>query len=161
MRHFIPGPMTPRQAWDIVVADITTNGDNAHCQSLVNFLRLAITLNAAGDNASPLVRTAGFEVPMSDANLIHHRTTLVQQKLLGLNQTPVMAAGQAIAVSVSELATEQRAYRQDMADQHVISSLKTVDSYFGAYLLPLLRLCNVATVAELPPIYQLLADHGR
>lgn len=160
MRHFIPGPLTPRRAWEIVAADITTNGHAAACAPLLNFLRLSLTVNAAADTASPLAREP-FDVPLSDGDLIRHRTTIIQHKLPGLNQTPTMAAGQAIAASVSELATEQRAYRQDMADRHALTKQKTVDDYFGAYLHPVLRLCNVSTAGELPPIYQALADHGR
>jgi predicted RecA/RadA family phage recombinase len=160
MRHFIPGPLTPRRTWEIVAADIITTGHTAACASLLNFLRLALTLNAAGDTASPLARGT-FEVPLADGDLIRHRTVLVQHKLPGLHQTPTLAAGQAIAASVSELATEQRAYRQDMADRHAQSKKKTVDEYFGAHLHTVLRMCNVANVGELPPIYQAMADNGR
>jgi hypothetical protein len=161
MRHFIPSPLSPRAAWEIVAADITANGDTVTCAPLLNFLRLACTLNAVGDTAAP------FDVPLSDDNLIHHRTILIEHKLPGLNQTPTMAdvqlsmaAGQAIAASVSELATEQRAYRQDMADRHAVSTKKTVESYFGAGLPTLMRYCNVRTAVDLPPVYQALADHG-
>jgi hypothetical protein len=160
MRHFIPGPLTPRQAWEIVAADIIANGHEAACDSLIKYLRLALTLGAAQDTASPLNR-GPFDVPLADDKLIRHRTALIQHKLPGLNQTPTMAAGQAIATSISELATEQRANRQDMADRHAQTTQKTVDDYYGAYLHPLLRLCNVPNVAGLPPIYQAMADHGR
>ena len=160
MRHFIPGPLTPRQAWEMVAHDIIAQGDEQSCGPLMNFFRLACTLHAAGDTASPLAQDS-FEVPMSDANLIRHRTALVEHKLPGLNKTPTMAAGQAIAASVSELATEQRAYHQDMADRHAKTAQKTVDDYFGASLHALLRICNAANVAALPPVYQSLADHGR
>ena len=160
MRHFIPGPLTPRQAWETLVQDIIANGDGASCAPLVNFIRLSCTIHTAGDTASPL-HMDPFTVQMSDANLITHHTALIEHKLPGLNQTPTMAAGQAIAASVSELATEQRAYRQDMADRALKSATKTVDDYFGASLQGLLRMCNVTTVAALPPIYQTLADHGR
>jgi hypothetical protein len=150
MRHFLPGPLTPCLAWELVAHDITANGDAAHCGSLINFLCLACTIHAAGDTASPLAR-GPLDVPISDAHLIRHRTALIQHKLPGLNQTPTLAAGQAIAASVSKLATEQQAYRQDMADRHAQTTLKTVDEYFGASLLTLLKICNVGTVAALPP----------
>jgi hypothetical protein len=113
-----------------------------------------------GDTSLPLAMNP-FVVPLSNANLMRHRTKLIQHKLLGLNQTPTLAAGQAIAASVSKLATEHWAYWQDMADQHAQTSQKTVDKYFGASLHSLLRICNVGMVAALPPIYQSLADHGR
>jgi hypothetical protein len=160
MRHFIPGPLTPRLAWEMVAHDVIASGDATTCASLINFIRLACMLHLVGDTASPLAMNP-FAVPLSGGDLMRHQTKLVQHKLPGLNQTPTFAAGQAIAASVSELATEQRAYQQDMADRHAQTSQKTVDKYFGASLHSLLRICNVGTVAALPPIYQSLADHGR
>jgi hypothetical protein len=110
---------------------------------------------------SPDLRIPHTAVPLSNNKLICHRTTIVQHKLPSMNQTHTMVAGQAIAASISELATEQHTNWQDMADWHAITTQKTVDDYFGAYLHPLLRLCNAPTVASLPPIYQALGDHGR
>jgi hypothetical protein len=144
----------------MVAHDVIANGDHITCAPLVNFIRLACTLQTAADTSSVLAM-GPFSVPLVDADLTRHRLALVQHKLLGMNQTPTLAAGQAIAASMSELATEQRAYRQDMADRHAKTSLKTVDNYFGASLHTLLRVCQVGSVAALPPIYQSLADHGR
>jgi hypothetical protein len=127
MHHFIPGPLiSPHLAWEIVAHDVIAHGDAASCAPLLDFFRLSCTLQFAGDTSSAL-SMGPFIVLLLDANLVTHRTTLVQHKLPGLNQTPTMAAGQAIAASVSELAMEQRAYRQDMADRHAITALKTVD----------------------------------
>jgi hypothetical protein len=160
LRHFIPGPLSPRLAWEIVAHDIIANGDAARCAPVLDFIRLLCTIQVAGDTASPLAM-GPFIVPLLDANLVTHCATLVQHKLPGLNQTPTMAAGQAIAASVSKLATEQRAYCQDMANRHAITAQKTVDDYLGASLHALLRICHVENVAALPPIYKSLADHGR
>ena len=160
MRHFIPGPLTPRQGWEIVAQDIIANGDQVPCAALFKFLLLACTLCGALDSASPLARDE-FIVPLSDANLTRHRAALVEHKLPGLNQTPTLAAGQAIAASVSELATEQRAYHQDMADREAQKSARSVSDYFGAAFPALLRLCHASTEAALPPVYQTLALHGR
>jgi hypothetical protein len=38
MRHFIRGPLTPRQAWEIVGQDIITSNDTGPCAPLLNFL---------------------------------------------------------------------------------------------------------------------------
>jgi hypothetical protein len=47
MRHFIAGPLTPRQAWEIVGHNIVSHNDQAACAPLLDFLRLACTRNAA------------------------------------------------------------------------------------------------------------------
>jgi hypothetical protein len=143
IRHFVPpGPLTPRLAWEMVADDIITNGDMAACASLMDFFRLLCTLHLVGDTSSPLTMNP-FVVPLADTNLLRHRTDLIQHKRPGLNQTPTLAAGQAIATSVSKLATKQRAYRQDMANRHAQTSQKTIEEYFGASLHSLLCVCNV------------------
>jgi hypothetical protein len=99
----------------MVAHDVISNRDLATCSSLIDFIRLVCMLHLVGDASSPLAVNP-FDVPLTSANLMRHRTKLIQHKLPGLNQTPTLATGQAIAASVSELAAEQLAYRQDMAD---------------------------------------------
>jgi hypothetical protein len=160
MRHFIAGPLTPRQAWEIVGHDIVSHNDQAACAPLLDFLRLACTRNAAGDTASPLARPE-LTVPLADALLVQHRTELIAHKLPGLNRTPVLAAGQQVAQSLGELVAEQRAARQDVLDRHNNSTLKTIEEYFGASTHTLLRVCQVPSSAALPPVYQTMADYGK
>jgi hypothetical protein len=160
MRHFVQGPLTPHQAWEIVGQAIITSNDTVTCAPLLNFLQLACTVNALGDTASTLAQDT-IVVPLADATLIHHRTELVQHKLPGLNRTPIMAVGQQVATSLGELVQEQRAARAEQNARQALSSVKTLDDYFGASLQVLLRLCQVATPAGLPPVYQVCADNGR
>jgi hypothetical protein len=160
MRFFLASPLTPRQAWETVAHAIITNNDQAACAPLLDFIRLACTSNAAGDNASPLARQA-LIVPQLDAPLMRHRTELIEHKLPGLNRTPIMAAGQQVAQSLGELVQEQRAARQDQRDRQDLNSAKTIEDYFGASTHTLLRLCQVATTAQLPPVYQSMADYGK
>jgi hypothetical protein len=160
MRHFIGGPLTPRQAWETVGGAIAINNDQAACEPLLNFLRLACTRNAAGDMTGPVIRP-GLQVPLADTILTRHRTELIEFKLPGLNRTPILAAGQAIAQSVGELVAESRASRQDVLNRHTLSATKTITDYYGASTASLLRLCQVPGTEYLPPIYQKLADYGR
>jgi hypothetical protein len=160
MRHFVRGPLTPRQAWEIVGHDITVNNDIVNCAPLYNFLRLACTINAAGDTASPLAQNQ-LVVPLADAVLIAHRTELIQHKLPSLNRTPILAAGQQVAASLGELVQEQRAARAEQTARQLANSITTLDDHFGASLQVLMRICQVATPQELPPVYQACADNGR
>jgi hypothetical protein len=100
----------------MVAHDIIANGDHVKCAPLINFIWLSCTLQVAADTASMLAM-GPFNVPLINADFTWHRVAVVQHNLPGLNQTPTMAAGQAIAASVSELVTEQQAQRQDMADR--------------------------------------------
>jgi hypothetical protein len=160
MRFFMAGPLTPRQAWEMVAHAIITNNDQAACAPLLDFIRLTCTINAAGDIASSVARQA-LVVPQSDAALMRHRTELIEHKLPGLNQTPIMAAGQQVAHSLGELVQEQRAARQDHRDRQDLNSAKTIEDYFGASTHTLLRLCQVPNSAQLPPVYQSMADYGK
>jgi hypothetical protein len=54
IRHFINGPLTPCQAWEVVGHDIVSHNDAIACATLLTFLRLACVCNAAIDTASPL-----------------------------------------------------------------------------------------------------------
>jgi hypothetical protein len=160
MRHFIAGPLTPRQAWEIVGNEVNTHGDQATCAPLLNFLRLACTRNMAGDTASVFARPE-LTVPLSDTSLIQHRTELIAHKLPGLNSTPTLAAGQQVAQSLGLLVAEQRAARQDLVDRHAASAIKTIEEYFGASTHTLLCVCQVANSSLLPPVYQTMADYGK
>jgi hypothetical protein len=110
MRHFLNGPLTPRQAWEVVGHDIVLHNDAVSCAPLLTFLRLACVWNTAADTASPLARPE-LSIPLADAVLVQHRTELIAHKLPGLNRTPVLAAGQRVAQSLGELVAEQRAAR--------------------------------------------------
>jgi hypothetical protein len=132
--------------------DIITSNDTIPCAPLLNFVRLACTINALGDTASTLAQDT-IAVPLADASLIHHRTELVQRKLPGLTSTPIMAAGQQVATSLGKLVQEQRAAWAEQNARQVLSSVKTLDDYFGASPQVLLRICQVATPA--PPFTKL------
>lgn len=160
MRHFINGPLTPRQAWEVVGHDIVSHNDAIACAALLTFLRLACVRNAAMDTASPLARPQ-LSVPLADQVLVQHRTELIAHKLPGLNRTPVLAAGQQVAQSLGELVAEQRAARQDQLDRHINSTLKTIEEYFGASTHTLLRICQVTNSTALPPVYQTMANYGK
>jgi hypothetical protein len=160
MRHFLNGPLTPCQAWEVVGRDIVSRNDAVLCAPLLTFLRLACVRNTASDAASPLARPE-LSVPLVDAVLVQHRTELIAHKLPGLNRTPVLAAGQQVAQSLGELVAEQRAARQDQLERHMNSTLMTIEEYFGVSTHTLLRICQVINSTALPPVYQTMADYGK
>mgnify|MGYP000181859540 CR=1 FL=1 len=160
MEHFITGTKTPREAWEVVGQALNVNGDESHCKVLFDFLRLACTLNAVGDMASPLAG-ADLTTPVPDVALIRHRTNLINVKLPGLNRTPTLQAGAEIVAALGGLVTEQRATRQDALDRRTEEQTKTPDSYYGASIVHVLRMCQVPDSTSLPPVYQEIAQGGR
>jgi hypothetical protein len=92
---------------------LNVNGDEVNCKILYDFLRLAVTLNAAGDTASPL---AGAELtaPAPEVALIRHCAALINVKLPGLNRAPALQAGTEIVAAIGTLVMEQRAAQQDV-----------------------------------------------
>jgi hypothetical protein len=72
-----------------------------------------------------------------------------------------MAAGHQAVTSLGELVQEQCAARAELNARQAQSGVKTLEDYFGTSLQVLLRLCRVATPAELPPVYQACADNGK
>jgi hypothetical protein len=144
MRHFVAGPLTPRQAWGTVGHGILSYNDQAACAPLLDSLCLACIRNAAGDTASPPARPEST-VPLADALLVQHQTELIAHKLLGLNHTPILASGQQVAQSLGELVTEQWAthQQQDVLDLHKNNStLKTIEECYGAIPVTVGRWCT-------------------
>jgi hypothetical protein len=70
-------------------------------------------------------------------------------------------AGQPVAQSLGVLVTKQWVARQDQVNCHAVSSIKTIKEYFGASTHTLLRICQVANSAILPPVYQTMADYSK
>jgi len=160
MEYFITGTKTPREAWEVVGHAINVNGDEGNCKVLFDFLRLACTLNAAGDTSSPLAG-ADLTTPVPDASLIMHRNALISIKLPGLNRTPTLQAGTEVVAAIGGLITEQRATRQDALDRRTEDQNKTPDQYFGASVIHVLRMCRATSSESLPPVYLGLAQGGR
>jgi hypothetical protein len=160
MECFITGAKTPREAWEAVGQALNVNGDEGNCKILFDFLRLACTLNTAGDTASPV---AGPELttPVPDAALIRHRTTLINSKLPGLNRAPTLQAGTEIVAALGGLVTKQRATRQDAVNRRVEEQTKTPDSHYGPSVSHLLRMCQAPDSVSLPPVHQAIAQGGR
>jgi hypothetical protein len=160
MSYFLGPPRTPREVWFAVGHEIMNNGDIETCQPLFDFIRLACTLNTPGDTASPLA-IDNYTSPMADASLIRHRTDLIQAKLPGLNMTPELHGAQNIASGLGELVQEQRIARNEATQRALDAQVKTPEDYFGPSVLNLVRICQVATSTQLPPVYHALALGGR
>jgi hypothetical protein len=158
MGYFLGPQHTPREVWFAVGHSIINNGDIETCQPLFDFIRLACTLNVAGDTASPLA-IENYVTPTADAVLIRHHTDLIQAKLPGLNMTTELQGNMNIAAGLGDLVVqEQRIARSEAAQRAIDAQVKTPDEYFGPSVLNLIRVCQVTTADQLPPVYRSLAQ---
>ena len=154
---FLPGPLTPRDAYLRVAGAIAAQHDEAACRPLLNFLKLALTRSAA-QQPSPLARQHPVLAHAQDAQLVSHYMRLIRRDLPGLDTQPTTQAGQAIAAGLGQLVDQQRLMRQDAIDREQAKVNKTPTDLFGeAGLARLLRVCQVPTEVHLPAVYLELA----
>jgi len=81
---FLTGPLTPRQAWETIRAQIIADGREAACEPFFNYLRLALTIVNTGDTKSPIA-IAPPTVPLADNFLLDRRHSILEQDFLVLN----------------------------------------------------------------------------
>jgi len=156
VRLALPGPLTPRQAWVEIAGAIINDGKANDCQPLLNWLRVALVRQAAGQ-PSRLGRPMP-PVPLATQALTERRWGLVIRDLPALSNAPANAAGHAIAASLNELVTDSRQNRQEDEVRRVADATKTPEKKFGQQgVLKLTRLCHCATADGLPNVWKDLA----
>ena len=81
---FLTAPLPPRQACELVRAQIVADGRDAACEPLTDYLRLALTVVNTGDTESPIA-IAPPMAPLADNFLLDRRHTILQQDFPALN----------------------------------------------------------------------------
>jgi hypothetical protein len=80
---------TLRQAWEVLYQAIVDANDLANCQTLINWLRVAVTGTTIARNVQdwgPTALVLDLTAPLADAVLIQHCTTILKQALPTLYQ---------------------------------------------------------------------------
>ena len=77
-------PLTPRQAWETVRAQIVTANRVVPCTPLIDFLRCAITISQAGND--PTISQLPSNVPLAPPYLLDRRRSIVERDFPTLNQ---------------------------------------------------------------------------
>lgn len=157
VNQFISEDLTPAEAYNRFVGVATADGTMNACAPLVDWLRAAITRSTPQDVS--VLEVAYPSVPLADAALINHRWNIVSHDLPSLNPTYQQNQGlQAVAGQLGFLTTEIHQGNEDAKTARTEAQVKTPDQYFGPRLTVLLRLCQVATAAQLPQLYQELSN---
>ena len=153
--------LSPKNAWLRIRGSIEANGESAACAPLINWLRVAITCQAA--NLPSRLATVPppapvMQAPAHMATLLSYRWQLVSRDVPALNTAPVALGAQNIAQGLTALVSEQRLARQEDQNRRRADKNKNPCSYFGNDVLRLLRWCHVQDETLLPNVWKQLAN---
>jgi len=160
---FLTTGLKPKQAYQILHAMITQDGQTIACEPLLDWL-IVTMCKRNGANPLPVtctlpLATPTFTSPQAQQQFTAYRLSIVHQDF------PHLGAGQAhnnaavVAQSITQLTHEHRLARQ-LQEQQIANkdSLKKPSEYFGVQLDKLLRWTQVASEADLPQIYHDIAN---
>ena len=158
---FLAGPMTPREAWFTVKAQIDTDNNAAHCAPLVDYLRASITLTTL--NAPPALSLGVNPIaPVSDMELMTHRRRILEKDFPMLNVSQSNIQSSQIATQLGVLIQDNRQSQLIAEQRRLASKMKPLSQLIGTRgVANLLLYCNVASENQLPPIWNELANTGK
>ena len=153
---FLENPLTPVEAWQRVSGAVTANAANVDCSALLTWLRVALTRSTA--NGPSVLAAALPGAPVPDAVLLAHRRDFLLQDFPSLDQAQSAHGANAIAHNLHQLVAEQRLARAEDKRLVAAEKIKPVSDLIGTQVVALMRLCQVATEAHLPPLWQQLSS---
>ena len=158
---FLAAPLTPRQAWETVRAQIVADGREADCAPLITYLRLALTIEHVGDTESPLAINPPT-VPLADVFLLDRRRKIVEADFPSLNDALVGVQQNQIAAELHTLVTATQTAQADANNRRLAAQTKSPTDLFGASgSLILLRLSNQQRLADVEEFWKLLANNKK
>lgn len=93
--------------------------------------------------------------------IVNHRRQLLFRDLPALSTTVVGQGAMLIAGAIGNAVDQQRQFRDADEERRSASESKTPDTLLGAAVQSLLRITQTATSAELPPLWQELAETNK
>jgi hypothetical protein len=152
VRLLLQRPLTPREAWEQLAGALYNDGNVPSCQPLIDWLRVALVRQADGQ-PSRLARIAPT-VPLASPAFTERRLAILHRDLPNLGRGPGLTGGVAVAAHLGELVADLRQNRLDDEARRALEMARTPGRYYGAVgVAKLLRICQVATSAELPQLW--------
>ena len=157
---FLTGPLTPRQAWEIVQAQIVIDNNAVSCLALTNFIKATMTVS--GDPDRPLVAVADPTVPLADDLLLSRRRKIIETDFPVLNINLAQLQQNEIAGQLGLLVNETRVAREAETTRRALDKVKTPAQYLGdVNIVKLLRYCNLAAATNLPPFWMQISRSSK
>ena len=160
---FLTTGMAPRQAFLALEGMIQQEHQDIACAPLLDWLRLTLTTRAGAQTApvtcvNPLTGPA-FYNPQDQQEFAAYRISVMHQDFPQLRPGQLHNSAVLIAQGISDMTSEQRLARQEAQQQRALRDAKTTPAeHFGLILPRIMRLCQVASEADLPPIYAEIAN---
>lgn len=121
---FLTAPPPPRQAWELVRAQIVVDGRDAACEPLIDYLRLALTIVNTGDTESPIA-IAPPMAPLANNFLLDRRHSILQQDFPALNTALASIHQNQIANELHTLVTVTQNANTDANARRLAAQNKT------------------------------------
>ena len=155
---FLAGPLTPRDAWNVVKDQIDADNNAVSCTAVVDYLRAAITLTTV--NALPALALAVDPVaPLADQDLMIHRRHILENDFPLLNTTQHSIQQNQIATQLGVLIQDNRQQQLLEEQRRQAASDKPLSNFIGPCGVQILLLnCGVMSENQLPPIWAELAN---
>lgn len=128
---FLTAPLSPRQAWELVRAQIVADGRDTACEPLIDYLRLALTIVNTGDTESPISITPPT-APLADNFLLDRRHSILQQDFPSLNTALASIHQNQIANELHTLVTVTQNANTDANARRLAAQNKTPTDLLGA-----------------------------
>ena len=129
---FLSKPLTPREAWETIYAQILVDNRQAMCQPLLNFLRRAIVVTTTA-GLSPIVAVVPPITPLPDNILSDRCCSIIKSDFPALNNDALAVHLQQtqIAGQLGLLVTESLASRDVETARHMLEKNKPLFHYLG------------------------------
>jgi hypothetical protein len=162
VRPFLATGLPPIQAYTLLHGMITQDGNAVACAPLLDWLRTTLTRRAVLDFPRTCVEplsTPTFQSPLDQQGFSSYRLGIFHQDFPHLTPGNHHNSAVLIAQGITALTDEQRLARYE-AHQHRAdrTAAKTPSGHFGVLIDRLMRWCQALTEADLPPIYERLAN---
>jgi hypothetical protein len=143
-----------REVWEILYPAIVDAGDLQTCRTLLKWLQVSSTRSAQGEPRTTLT----LEVPLADADLITHRTSLLKQALPALFQPSdsLELALTQMAAAVTQNTNDNRIARDQKA---AIATTPKLPSDKFSITLPILQdYLEIEDERNLPKLWHMWAN---
>lgn len=159
---FLSQGMTPKAAYQALQGMVQQDHNEVACGPLIDWLRATLVrcgaLQTPRTCSKPLA-TPTFVQPQDQQAFSVYHLGIVHVDFPQLNPTMPHNSAVLIAQGLTALTAEQRLAREEAQQQRASrSAAKSPSDFFGVQLDRLMRWCQVANEADLPPIYDLLAN---
>jgi hypothetical protein len=154
--------MTPKDAYLALSGMVHQDGNQVACEGLLDWLRATLTRRRPGlapRTAVPPLSAPVFQDLQDQRNGLAYCLSILHQDLPHTLPGVQHISAVLIAQGLSNLTQEQRIARKEAtAHRQTCDAHKTPADYFSVLLERLMRWCQVADEADLPPIYETLAN---